>query len=56
MLSVCQDYLKKKQKLSEYEVPISSLYKDNDLNLIENYQPEFTLEDFDFIEMVVNAQ
>ena len=52
MMTSAFDFLKKVSKLTDHVMPLySTLGKAPQSEIVENYLPDFTLEDFDFIEL-----
>ena len=57
MMGSAFDFLKKRLKQQDYVMPLrSSLGAGSDVEIIANYVPYFTLEDFDYIELYQNSQ
>jgi hypothetical protein len=56
MMTSAFDFLKKISNLTDHVMPLySSLGKEAEQVIARKYLPDFTLEDFDFIEMYQNT-
>ena len=58
MMASAFDFIKKRLKIKEdYVMPLrSTLGSQSEADIVANYSPTFTLEDFDFIELYQNSQ